>query len=86
LVFTFVSTATGAIVAPFVQSRLWPDSIGNSANAHVATMAGVVLGFAAAGLGIALHGWLSHLRPLTTYPAVIRLRQEGWYFPVHSGD
>jgi len=87
---TFVSTVAGAIVVPFVQSRFWPDidgpQPGNSGLAGAATMIGVVLGFVAAMLGIALHGRLSGLRPLTTHPAVIRLRQAGWHFPVYSSE
>jgi hypothetical protein len=90
VVITFVSTVAGAIVVPFVQSRFWPDidgqQTGNSGLAAAARMIGVVLGFGAALLGIALHGRLSGIRPLTTYPAVIRLRQEGWHFPIHSAE
>jgi hypothetical protein len=90
LVLTFVSTLAGAVIAPFVPFRLWPGiavpaaphASGSGASGY-ATVIGFVLGFVVAMLGIALHRRLSGLRPLTTYPSVIRLRQEGWHFPVH---
>jgi hypothetical protein len=90
VVKTFVSAIAGAIVIPVVGSRLWPDvdglHPGNSGLADGMTIIGVVLGFVVAMLGIALHRRFAGLRPLTTYPPVIRLRKEGWHFPVSSSE
>ena len=90
---TFVITIAGAVAAPYVQSRFLPNidapaglHAGGSGSDAAATMIGVVLGFTAAMVGIALHRRLSGHRPLITYPPVIRLRRDGWHFPSSSAE
>jgi len=85
---TLGGMAVGALVAPIVQSRFWPqtetsawlqvshEGIGGTANGI-----GLVVGFVAAMLGIALHRRLSGLRSLGTYPPVIFLLHAGWHYP-----
>lgn len=42
---------------------------------------GLVIGFIVALLGVAFKNHRLHLRSVTDYPAVLKLRQEGWNFP-----
>ena len=75
-----------AIAAPHAQSRFLPNIDAPAGSHAAATMIGVVLGFTATMAGIALHRRLSGHQPLTTYPPVVRLRQEGWHFPAGSAE
>jgi hypothetical protein len=47
------------------------------------TAPGFLLGFVFSILGIALHRRLSGRQSVASYPPVIRLRQEGWHYPVY---
>ncbi|HTW73073.1 MAG TPA: hypothetical protein VME47_24565 [Acetobacteraceae bacterium] len=47
---------------------------------------GLVAGFVAAMLALALYRHLAGIRAVTTYPPVVRLRREGWHFPYRPGD
>jgi hypothetical protein len=86
----FASTLASAITLPALQSRFWPrleaptwvfeshQGIGT-----FMTAPGFLLGFVFSMLGIALHRRLSDRRSVASYPPVIRLRQEGWHYPVY---
>jgi hypothetical protein len=91
VVMAFVGMIAGAVAAPVLQSRFWPDAaapgglhVSGASSSGTATIVGVVLGFAAAAAGTALLRRLAGRRPLTTHPAVVRLQQEGWHFPTCS--
>jgi len=85
----FATALAGAIIAPMVQSALWPGIRAvafHQPDGHgVAPAIGIIVGFVAASLGIALHDWLAGRRTLTSYPPVVVLRQRGWHYPVHGG-
>lgn len=90
MLIVFGSTLASAIALSALQSRFWPqleaptwiyeshEGIGT-----FMTASGLLLGFVLSMLGIALHRRLSGRRSVASYPPVIRLRQEGWHYPVY---
>ena len=91
LTIIFVVTLAAGIVAPFVQSKFWPqfDTPATAAPFQYgigppATGIGLLLGFVVSLLGCALYRRYLGARSLDTYPPVRMLRREGWGYP--TGD
>ncbi|HUC66204.1 MAG TPA: hypothetical protein VMA53_12280 [Stellaceae bacterium] len=90
LLIVFAGTLASAIALPALQSRFWPrleaptwvfeshQGVGT-----LMTAAGLLLGFVLSMLGISLDREFSGRRSVASYPPVIRLRQEGWHYPVY---
>lgn len=82
------SAVAGAIVAPILQSLLWPHfaaprwiRAGHRGNGGPATGIGFVIGLLLALLAVAVHRRLARIRSANSYPPVKMLRQAGWHYP-----
>jgi len=77
----------GAIVAPILQALFWPDfqtpswMNASSEGLGTTTVIGFLVGFLLAILALFIGRRGTGLRPLNTYPLLIRMQEAGWRIP-----
>jgi hypothetical protein len=91
IVITFAGMFAGAVIAPILQSHLWPnielpwlDVLHHRGPLGTASAIGAVVGVLVAISGVALARRRRGLRALNSYPPVVALRQAGWQYPASS--
>jgi len=84
IAFILASAGFAALVGPALPLPTnWHGSPGGGG---AGPAIGMVLGFVGAALVAALWRRMGGIRPVTTFPPVVRLREEGWHFPLGRGE
>lgn len=94
IVITFACMIAGAIIAPILQSQLWPHIelppwlhvLTHRGSLGTASGIGAVVGVLVAISGVALARRRRGLRALNSYPPVVALRQAGWQYPAAASS